>query len=191
MGDGNSDAIDLDALPKRHAVYECSEFCACRSSGETGESSSCGNRRAQGGVRRRLVVRPTATSTHDVAESGYNKGLGVFAREDLRKGTFICLYAGEVISTAEARARWKQRQGHDNYVLVLREIVTTAEGGEETLRTIVDPTRVGNVGSVRCLQLASLGVAATASVADPLFFSRRFISEPCVLITIYLTNRPQ
>jgi SET domain len=171
--------VELDALPKRHAVYECSDLCACSRAAttarRTGEALSCGNRRAQAGVRRRLAVRPT---TPRAGTSGY-KGLGVFACEDLKKGTFVCLYAGEVISTAEARARWKERQGHGNYVLVLRETVLTAEGDEETLKTIVDPTHIGNVGSVVAASGGRL-VLPTTRFADNGFFSRRFISEACV-----------
>ena len=50
-----------------------------------------------------------------------SKGFGLFAAEPLRSGTFVCLYAGEIISRSQARERWKAREGLGNYVLVLRE----------------------------------------------------------------------
>lgn len=75
------------------------------------------------------------------------KGFGLFAGQDIKKGSFLCLYAGEVISTKEARERWRDQleQGRDNYILVIKE-VTSRGDRQEVLKTTVDPTRIGNVG---------------------------------------------
>ena len=60
----------------------------------------------------------------------------------LQPGTFISLYAGEVLSNAEARRRWSEtfpdvRHGQGNYILSLRL-------PSETLH--IDPRYIGNVG---------------------------------------------
>lgn len=115
----------LDALPARHALFECGPSCFC-------SLHTCPTRLVQAGVRQKLAVQPTLC-----------RGYGLFAREALSRGTFVCCYVGEIIGTAEARSRWTRRQkaGQGNYILVLRE---TSDKGE-TLKTAIDPTERGNV----------------------------------------------
>lgn len=58
----------------------------------------------------------------------------------LEKGTFICLYAGEYLSTSEANERWSKihpKRGEGNYILTLRL------PGQ---RIHIDPRYKGNVG---------------------------------------------
>lgn len=62
----------------------------------------------------------------------------------LRRGTFICLYAGEYLSTTEANERWlaaaeshESREGEGNYILTLRL------PGQ---RIHIDPRYKGNAG---------------------------------------------
>ena len=76
------------------------------------------------------------------------KGYGLFALSDIRKGSFLCTYSGQILSTAEARQRWTRQAetGRGNYILVLKETISSNDGRLETLKTIVDPTYVGNVG---------------------------------------------
>ena len=65
----------------------------------------------------------------------------------MAKGSFLCLYAGEIISTKEARQRWQKQKanGEGNYILVINEHITVADK-QQTLKTTVDPTRIGNIG---------------------------------------------
>jgi hypothetical protein len=73
---------------------------------------------------------------------------GLFApQEGISKGSFICTYAGELLSTTEARQRWARQaeRGQGNYIFSLRE------RGRETIH--IDPTRIGGIGFV----LLSLG----------------------------------
>ena len=56
-------------------------------------------------------------------------------------------YAGEIVGSAEAadrRERYGNRNG--NYIMALIETATTALGARTRLRTLIDPTRRGNVG---------------------------------------------
>lgn len=63
----------------------------------------------------------------------------------LRKGQFVCEYAGEVISLDEAQRRIKLLKDTDsNYIFVLREHIC-AENQSDTIVTCVDPTMKGNL----------------------------------------------
>lgn len=105
-------------------VFECNALCTC--------SDDCSNRVVQGGVRVRLEVFSTN-----------NKGWGVRTLEALPHGTFVCEYAGEVISFEEARRRqWAQKSMENNYIIAVREHAGTGSITE----TFVDPAAVGNVG---------------------------------------------
>jgi hypothetical protein len=69
-------------------------------------------------------------------------GLGAFYDDTkaLEKGTFICLYAGEYLSTTEANTRWSttyRKKGEGNYILTLRL------PGQ---KIHIDPRYKGNVG---------------------------------------------
>ncbi len=79
-----------------------------------------------------------------------SRGLGLFASDDVARGTFLCLYAGELVNSVEATRRWRDRLAEglrDNYILTLRENGTTLGH--------VDPTRKGNIGLDLLLSLCS------------------------------------
>lgn len=67
------------AEPVPTGIYECSPWCSC-------DRGLCQNRVVQRGLRVRLQVFQTA-----------DKGWGVRCRDDLDKGTFVCIYAGVVL----------------------------------------------------------------------------------------------
>uniref|UniRef100_A0AAQ5ZD20 Histone-lysine N-methyltransferase SETDB2 n=1 Tax=Amphiprion ocellaris TaxID=80972 RepID=A0AAQ5ZD20_AMPOC len=60
-------------------LYECGPWCGC-------DRSRCQNRLVQRGVRVRLQVFQTP-----------DRGWGVRCRDDLDRGTFVCVYAGVVL----------------------------------------------------------------------------------------------
>ena len=62
----------------------------------------------------------------------------------MRQGAFVCEYAGELISSAEASSRHRRRleDGAPNYVLSVLE----HRGDGTALRTNLDPVQYGNVG---------------------------------------------
>lgn len=94
-------------------------------------------------------ILPTLCPTHSVKvelRPTASTGLGVFAVEPIERGTFVCEYAGEIISDREAAARWEQygAAGIGNYILCLREWHT--EGDSDAIRTNIDATHLGNLG---------------------------------------------
>ncbi|XP_024939261.1 histone-lysine N-methyltransferase SETMAR [Cephus cinctus] len=105
-------------------VVECNSNCKC--------DINCGNRLIQHGPLDCLTVRETQS-----------KGLGLVTEKIIRKGQFICEYAGEVIGLEEARRRVEinKRTNSMNYVLVVSEHVSS-----NTIVTCIDPKYFGNIG---------------------------------------------
>ncbi|XP_072238928.1 histone-lysine N-methyltransferase SETMAR [Leuresthes tenuis] len=105
-------------------VFECNALCTC--------SDACSNRVVQRGLQLRLEVYRTM-----------NRGWGARTLQRIPRGTFVCEYAGEVISFEEARRRQlAQRSEENNYIIAVREHAGTSSITE----TFVDPAQVGNVG---------------------------------------------
>lgn len=105
-------------------VFECNALCTC--------SDACSNRVVQRGLRLKLEVFSTE-----------KKGSGVRTLETIPHGTFVCEYAGELISFEEARRRQLAQTPVDhNYIIAVREHAGTGS----TTETFVDPAAVGNVG---------------------------------------------
>uniref|UniRef100_J3L4J0 SET domain-containing protein n=2 Tax=Oryza brachyantha TaxID=4533 RepID=J3L4J0_ORYBR len=110
------------------SLRECGEGCPC--------GPSCGNRRTQRGITVRLRVMRHR-----------KKGWGLHAAEVLRHGRFVCEYAGELLTTEEAR---KRQRLYDELasvgklspaLIVIREHLPS---GKACLRVNIDATKVGN-----------------------------------------------
>ncbi|KAK6139790.1 hypothetical protein DH2020_026466 [Rehmannia glutinosa] len=108
---------------------ECGPGCKC--------DSGCGNRVTQGGVRIRLKM-----------VKDEKKGWGLYAAEFIPNGKFICEYAGELLSTKEAKQR---QQAYDKLppigclspaLLVVKEHLPS---GNTCMRINIDATRIGNI----------------------------------------------
>ena len=70
------------------------------------------------------------------------KGLCLRTLQLVKKLTFICEYAGEVLSYEEAKTRANSQTENDmNYIFALREYFSTGE-----LVTYIDPSKRGNIG---------------------------------------------
>lgn len=106
-------------------IYECNVKCSC--------PPSCPNRVIQRGRQVPLVITRFANG----------KGWGVRAAEPIRKGTFIELYLGEVITSEEANRRFlaNSEGGHANYLFDLDFFF---EPGIESVYTI-DANQNGNI----------------------------------------------
>jgi len=105
-------------------IIECNERCLCY--------SSCVNRVVQRGVKAHLEVFDTG-----------QRGLGVRSLELIKKNTFVCEYAGELISNESAGRRFRFRERKPNYILTVREVFGSSN---KMLDTYIDATYVGNVG---------------------------------------------
>lgn len=118
-------------------IHECNSFCSC-------EPTKCINRLVQKGPSRFLVIQesPTISSQH-----------GLFSTCFLPRGTFICEYAGEIISRKEAEEREKLYSQDMNYIMCLNlkpenspEINLDDDADVSPFQTFIDPTRKGNIG---------------------------------------------
>eukprot|EP00053_Salpingoeca_punica_P015384 m.141525 g.141525 ORF g.141525 m.141525 type:complete len:293 (+) comp16697_c0_seq1:78-956(+) len=108
-------------------VMECGPRCSC-------SVTSCPNRQVGRGSTLRLQVFRTS-----------DRGWGLRTLDFIPRGQYVCCYAGEVVSRAEAalRAAASYDRADDNYLMQLREHVG-ATG--RVLITHVDATRCGSAG---------------------------------------------
>lgn len=125
----NGDLVLNPNRPVHDLIYECHSECGC--------PEHCGNRLLQLGPRTGLAIVPSHTL-------GANQ-LGLVSRTPLGIGTFVCEYAGEVVTASEAQRRHRHLEpGGMNYIVCLIERSTGADGSVH--RTFIDPARRGNIG---------------------------------------------
>lgn len=108
-----------------YPIFECNTKCNC--------SQTCKNRVIQKGPTKNIYIK-------QVSEQ---KGLGLFCKNDILKGTFVCTYSGEVIGVEEGRKRAKAQQDKraPNFILSVKEYFSTGP-----FVTVIDPTVIGNIG---------------------------------------------
>ncbi|XP_022745384.1 histone-lysine N-methyltransferase SUVR3-like [Durio zibethinus] len=110
-------------------MSECGPSCGC--------GLQCGNRLSQRGIQVKLKI------VRDV-----RKGWGLYAAQWIQRGQFVCEYAGELLTTKEARRRQQiyDELASDSHfssaLLVVREHLPS---GKACLRINIDATRAGNV----------------------------------------------
>ncbi|CAH0698895.1 unnamed protein product [Spodoptera exigua] len=117
------DRYKLVSKPNSYPLVECNDICTC--------STECGNRVVQKGPFEGLDIRIC------------DKGFGLFATSAITAGTFICEYAGEILTSKQASLRHDRNRmmGKSNYIFCLREL-----SGSNTVITIIDPSIFGNIG---------------------------------------------
>ncbi|CAN8260535.1 unnamed protein product [Cochlearia groenlandica] len=110
---------------------ECGSGCGC--------GSDCSNRVTQKGISVRLkIVRDE------------KKGWCLCSDQLIKQGQFVCEYAGELLTTNEARRRQdlydklrrRSTQSFSSALLVVREHLPS---GQACLRINIDATRIGNI----------------------------------------------
>ncbi|KAJ0237151.1 Histone-lysine N-methyltransferase SUVR3 [Hirschfeldia incana] len=118
------------AADTEEIANECGSGCGC--------GSDCPNRVTQKGISVRLKI----------VRDG-KKGWCLCGDQLIKKGQFICEYAGELLTTAEARRRQtiydklrSTQQSFSSALLVIREHLPS---GEACLRINIDATSIGNV----------------------------------------------
>ncbi|KJH47636.1 SET domain protein [Dictyocaulus viviparus] len=117
------DGLLLDK-PSGAPILECHNECLC-----SNRAKSCRNRVAQHGVKAALEVYYCSDE----------KGFGVRAAKEIKRGAFVCEYAGEILNQDEVERRATRNHDH-NYTLTVRE--HSAEG---VITTFVDPRYRGNL----------------------------------------------
>ncbi|XP_024402689.1 histone-lysine N-methyltransferase SUVR3 isoform X4 [Physcomitrium patens] len=108
-------------------VLECGGACIC--------SADCCHRVTQQGLSARVVVTRQRFT-----------GWGLHAAQHISKGSFVCEYAGELLTTVQSRERQSLYDAGNtscgSALLVVREYMPS---GEACVRINVDATKVGNV----------------------------------------------
>jgi histone-lysine N-methyltransferase SETMAR len=116
---------ELDELTR-----ECGPSCGC--------GLECGNRVSQRGILVKLKI---------VRSEG--KGWGLFADQFICNGDFVCEYAGEMLTTIEARIRQKsydELSSSGRFTSALLVVKEHLPSGNACMRINIDATKVGNVG---------------------------------------------
>lgn len=105
-------------------IYECNETCQC--------PKICLNKLVQFGPCDGLKI-----------QNFDPKGYGLITTKNLSQGTFICEYAGEILTKTEAIRR-DQLKNSMNYILCLNEISSDLISNK--IQTFIDPSMKGNIG---------------------------------------------
>lgn len=111
---------------KSNTIFECNDLCSC--------INFCGNRLVQKGPCDGLYVKKC-----EIPE----KGVGLYTRDLITKGSFVCEYAGELITKSQAFKRNQSNfiKKQMNFIFCLNEY----SNGKVT-QTFVDPSCFGNIG---------------------------------------------
>lgn len=123
----NEQIILRDDRRCKDLIYECNDSCLC---------CNCLNKSVQFGPCMHLKIK-----------NFEDKGLGLISEKYLPKGSFICEYAGEILTKAEAIKRDENnlRDHKMNYIFCLNEICMEKLGGK-SIQTFIDPSLKGNIG---------------------------------------------
>lgn len=118
-----------EGLDSFEVTRECGLSCRC--------GVQCGNRVTQGGVSVRLKI-----------VKDERKGWGLRAGELIRRGQFVCEYAGELLTTNVARRRqqiYDQLTSGGRFCSALLVVREHLPSGKACMRINIDATRIGNV----------------------------------------------
>ncbi|XVF06660.1 hypothetical protein REPUB_Repub06bG0069400 [Reevesia pubescens] len=121
--------LELEGTEGFGIMSECGPSCGC--------GFQCGNRLSQKGIRVQLKI------VRDV-----RKGWGLYAAQWIQQGQFVCEYAGELLTTKEARRRqqiYDELASDGNFSSALLVVREHLPSGKACLRINIDATRVGNV----------------------------------------------
>lgn len=130
---GNNELILKEDRKSLDVIYECNEFCSCL--------PNCYNRLVQFGPRKDLKIENYSI---------LGKQFGLTTLKEIPKGAFICEYSGEILCKEEAikRHQANDTQQSMNYIICLNERPIASGKNEECeiIQTIIDPSRIGNIG---------------------------------------------
>ncbi|XP_022991427.1 probable inactive histone-lysine N-methyltransferase SUVR2 isoform X2 [Cucurbita maxima] len=138
---------------ERKLIKECWSKCGC--------SKHCGNRVVQRGITRKLQVFFTSEG----------KGWGLRTLEDLPKGSFVCEYAGEILTISEMYHRKVQntKNGQHTDPVLLDAFWNKDEPFKEEKALCLDATNFGNVARFinhRCFDANLVDAAVEIETPD-------------------------
>ncbi|XP_045479321.1 probable histone-lysine N-methyltransferase set-23 isoform X1 [Harmonia axyridis] len=115
----------MDINTSGKPIYECNRNCNCA-------IKLCGNKLVQCGPRSGLKIKKFC-----------KKGLGLITNHLIPSGSFVCEYAGRIITSDMAKRLYPvyMSKYSMNYIFCINE-----KFGENIYRTIIDPTESGNIG---------------------------------------------
>lgn len=120
-------------------LYECNSQCSC-------PMKVCTNRLVQFGPRKHLKIIKATNLTNQ---------LGLSTEKCIPQGSFICEYAGEVVTESEALQRniQNRNQSLKNYLICLNEYSTSQSTDSDQsnvtaqcIQTFIDAGRKSNIG---------------------------------------------
>ncbi|XP_052199271.1 histone-lysine N-methyltransferase SUVR3 [Diospyros lotus] len=164
-------------------VLECGPSCRCA----LRPRHHCGNRLTQGGISLRLKIVKDA-----------RKGWGLHAGEFIGRDQFVCEYAGELLTTKEARERqqrYDQLSSGGRFCSALLVVREHLPSGKACMRMNIDATVIGNVArfinhSCDGGNLSTVLVRSSGALLPRLcFFASRDIQEGEELTFSYGENR--
>jgi len=119
-------------VPPGVPIFECNKKCLC--------DEQCPNRVVQDGVTPLEGLQMTIFRTDN------GRGWGVKTKKKIAKGTFVCIYVGEIINAAEALKRGKEYDQVGSTYLFDLDINEGDDNtpGEDCVYT-VDALKVGNI----------------------------------------------
>ncbi|KAJ4821936.1 hypothetical protein Tsubulata_042933 [Turnera subulata] len=142
----------------RKFIKECWIKCGC--------SMECGNRIVQRGI----------TSNLQVFLSGEGKGWGVRTLQELRKGTFVCEYVGEILTNTELYERNIQNSDSNRHTY---PVTLDADWGSERIlkdeeALCLDATFSGNVA--RCYDANLIDIPIQVETPDRHYYHLAFFT---------------
>ncbi|XP_013166582.1 PREDICTED: histone-lysine N-methyltransferase SETMAR [Papilio xuthus] len=116
----------IDNKKSDKSIFECNDLCSC--------IRYCGNKLVQEGPLEGLFVKPCYVK---------EKGMGLFTKHLIDKGSYICEYAGEIITKSQALKRHQINVNNMkmNFIFCLNEY-----SNNKVTQTFVDPSSFGNIG---------------------------------------------
>ncbi|KAH0544054.1 hypothetical protein FGG08_001672 [Glutinoglossum americanum] len=165
-------------LRTRDAIFECNRFCNC--------GDNCKNKLVQWGRKVPLEIFKTS-----------NRGWGLRCPMDLRKGEFIDIYKGEIITNSEANRRERlkrQTKAKDTYLYTMEKFAED-NGIPQNKLYIVDgeffggPTRFMNHScNPNCRQFSVSYHHGDMYIYDLAFFAIDYIPAGTELTFNYTDN---
>uniref|UniRef100_A0ACD5W868 Uncharacterized protein n=2 Tax=Avena sativa TaxID=4498 RepID=A0ACD5W868_AVESA len=158
----------------RKFIKECWNKCGC--------NMQCGNRVVQRGIASNLQVFFTGEGT----------GWGLRTLDELPKGSFICEYAGEILTSAELHERAVQNMQNDRYAHpMILDAGLCSEGLLKDKEALcLDGTFYGNVGRFinhRCCDANLAVVPVEVETPDHHYYHLAFFTSKKVEVFEELT----